>query len=98
VEFNRTNIEATENGITSFDHIGHSVSADFYQSNTLFYRALLGLDVEESLELLDPRGIVYSRVAKNANGNIRIPLSSTKSQGTSTEQFVAHTARDRNKN
>jgi len=91
VEFNATNRTKIDNGITDFDHIGHSVSADFYQSNTLFYRALLGLDVEESLEILDPRGIVYSRVARNKTGNIRIPLSSTRSQGTSTEQFVAQT-------
>ncbi|PWK17597.1 4-hydroxyphenylpyruvate dioxygenase [Arcicella aurantiaca] len=91
IEFNNIATTKIDNGITVFDHIGHSVSADFYLSNTLFYRALLGLDIEESLEILDPRGIVYSRVAKNTNENIRISLSSTRSQGTSIDKFVAQT-------
>jgi 4-hydroxyphenylpyruvate dioxygenase len=64
------------------------VGNDFFLSNSLFYRTMLGLDVEESLELFDPRGIVYSRVAKNKNGTIRIPLSSTRSRGTSSDNFI----------
>jgi 4-hydroxyphenylpyruvate dioxygenase len=91
VEFNPTEQIISSNDITHIDHIGHSIGADLFQSNTLFYRALLGLDIEESLEILDPRGIVYSRVAKNTDSSIRIPLSSTRSQGTSTDQFVANT-------
>jgi 4-hydroxyphenylpyruvate dioxygenase len=78
----------TNNGIVRVDHLGHSVATNLYASNALFYRAFLGLDVEESLEILDPRGIVYSRVAKNKAGTIRISLSSTRSIGTATEQFT----------
>ena len=91
IEFIATNNKKVDNGITQIDHIGHSISTDFFQSNTLFYRAFLGLEIEDSLEILDPRGIVYSRVAKNTNNSIRIPLSSTKSQGTSTDQFIGKT-------
>jgi 4-hydroxyphenylpyruvate dioxygenase len=88
VEFNHTRKEKIGNGIIRIDHIGHSSFKDFYLSNTLFFRALLGFEMDESLEILDPRGIVYSRVAKNKNGNIRIPLSSSKSQATSIDQFI----------
>lgn len=87
-EFEIKKQSIASNGILKIDHLGHSVGAEYYQSNTLFYRAFLGLKVEESIEILDPRGIVYSRVAKNETGNIRIPLSSTLSQGTSTQQFT----------
>jgi 4-hydroxyphenylpyruvate dioxygenase len=93
IEFDATNNQKINNGITQIDHLGHSVGADFYQSNTLFYRALLGLDVEESLEILDPRGIVYSRVAKNKEATIRISLSSSRSQGTLTDQFISHSGK-----
>ncbi|MFY7888817.1 MAG: bifunctional sugar phosphate isomerase/epimerase/4-hydroxyphenylpyruvate dioxygenase family protein [Spirosomataceae bacterium] len=91
VEFNSTGLAKKENGIKQIDHIGHSVSGDSYLSNTLFYRALLGLNVDESLEMIDTRGIVYSRVAKNASNTIRIPLSSSRKQGTLTDEFITHT-------
>jgi 4-hydroxyphenylpyruvate dioxygenase len=87
-EFEIKKQSIASNGILKIDHLGHSVGAEYHQSNTLFYRAFLGLKVEESIEILDPRGIVYSRVAKNESRNIRIPLSSTLSQGTSIQQFT----------
>ena len=64
VEFDPTNVEKTANGITRIDHIGHTVGAEYFQSNTLFYRTMLGLNIEESLDLFDPNGIVHSRVVK----------------------------------
>jgi 4-hydroxyphenylpyruvate dioxygenase len=91
VEFNPTHIPQNQSGIIGIDHIGHSTSSEVFLSNTLFHRVFLGLNIEESVELLDPRGIVYSRVATNAKGTIRIPLSSTRSRGTATEQFVNQT-------
>ncbi|QJD79987.1 bifunctional sugar phosphate isomerase/epimerase/4-hydroxyphenylpyruvate dioxygenase family protein [Spirosoma rhododendri] len=89
LEFDPTGHTPTGPDALRFDHIGHTVGHDAYLSNTLYYRTLLGLSVDESLELLDPRGIVYSRVAANGSGSIRIPLSSSRSQGTSSDQFVA---------
>ena len=89
VEFNPTKASKNDNGITTIDHIGHTVEADLFLSNTLFYRAMLGLDIEESLEILDPRGIVYSRVARNKTKTIRIPLSSTRNRDTSSDHFIA---------
>lgn len=86
--FAPTSHYSTDNGLTRIDHIGHTVSADQFQSNTLFHRAMLGLDVEESLDLFDPHGIVYSRVVKNEDSRIRISLSSTRDRGTSSDQFI----------
>lgn len=74
-EFEPTGQPATDNGLSRIDHIGHTVHTDLYQSNTLFHRAMLGLDAEESLDLFDPYGIVYSRVLKNHDSQIRISLN-----------------------
>lgn len=89
IEFLPTDTPKNDNGIHQIDHIGHTVEADLFLSNTLFHRAMLGLEIEESLEILDPRGIVYSRVAKNKSKTIRIPLSSTRARGTSSDHFIA---------
>jgi 4-hydroxyphenylpyruvate dioxygenase len=88
VEFNPTGKVKNEKGLTKIDHIGHTVRADFFQANTLFYRAMLGLEIEDSLELFDPNGIVQSRVVKNHDKNIRISLSSTRSRNTSSDYFM----------
>jgi 4-hydroxyphenylpyruvate dioxygenase len=87
-EFNPTNNSKIDNGIKKIDHIGHTVGAEYFQSNTLFYRAMLGLDIEESVDLFDPNGIVNSRVVKNFNKNVRISLSSTRSRNTSSDYFM----------
>jgi 4-hydroxyphenylpyruvate dioxygenase len=88
VEFNPTGKVKTANGITRIDHIGHTVGADYFQANTLFYRAMLGLEIEDSLDLYDPNGIVSSRVVRTADKNIRISLSSTRSRKTSSDYFM----------
>jgi 4-hydroxyphenylpyruvate dioxygenase len=88
VEFNLTGKIKAQNGITKIDHIGHTVGADYFQANTLFYRAMLGLEIEDSLELYDPNGIVSSRVVRTADKNIRISLSSTRSRKTSSDYFM----------
>lgn len=82
---------AIENGIFRIDHIGHAVNPDVFHSNTLFYRTMLGLEIEESLDLFDPNGIVHSRVVKETEfNNIRISLSSTKSRNTNMDRFKSH--------
>ncbi|MBL4827082.1 MAG: sugar phosphate isomerase/epimerase and 4-hydroxyphenylpyruvate domain-containing protein [Spongiibacteraceae bacterium] len=87
-DFNPTQINATANSIQGIDHIGQALRSDDLLSATLFYRAFLGFDIEESVDLLDPYGIVYSRVARNKRGNIRIPMNSTHSWGTSSQRFI----------
>jgi 4-hydroxyphenylpyruvate dioxygenase len=88
VEFEPTGKVKTDNGITKIDHIGHTVGADYFQANTLFYRAMLGLEIEDSLELYDPNGIVSSRVVRTTDKKIRISLSSTRSRKTSSDYFM----------
>jgi 4-hydroxyphenylpyruvate dioxygenase len=88
VEFDRTSNQKSDNGIFKIDHIGHTVGAEYFQSNTLFYRTILGLDIEQSVELFDPNGIVNSQVMKNQNKNIRISLSATRNANTSSDYFM----------
>jgi 4-hydroxyphenylpyruvate dioxygenase len=87
-EFESTDGQSSQNGIYKIDHIGHTVAGEYFQSNTLFYRIMLGLDIEESLELFDPNGIVYSRVLKNKDKNVRISLSATHNRNTSSDYFI----------
>ncbi|MCP9755466.1 sugar phosphate isomerase/epimerase and 4-hydroxyphenylpyruvate domain-containing protein [Lacihabitans sp. CCS-44] len=90
-EFLPTQNEANENGIFRIDHLGHAVNPDDFHANTLFYRTMLGLEIEQSLDLFDPNGIVNSRVVKETEfNNIRISLSSTKSRNTNMDRFKSH--------
>jgi 4-hydroxyphenylpyruvate dioxygenase len=90
-EFLPTRNDVIENGIFRIDHLGHAVNPDEFHSNTLFYRTMLGLEIEQSLDLFEPNGIVNSRVVKETElNNIRISLSSTKSRNTNMDRFKSH--------
>jgi 4-hydroxyphenylpyruvate dioxygenase len=87
-EFVPTENKLVENGIQCIDHLGHAVRPEEFHSNTLFYRTMLGLDIEQSLDLFDPNGIVNSRVVKeNKLNKIRFSLSASKGKNTNIEKF-----------
>jgi len=88
VDFTHTGVSNDENVITGIDHIGQTLKPEDYNSATLFYRAMLDLDIEEPIDLLDPQGLLYSRVARNKRGSIRIPMNTTHSWGTSSQRFI----------
>lgn len=88
VDFNPTGRTTEQNGITAIDHIAQVVVPEHYLSATLFYRVVLGLAVEETIEINDPYGVVTSRLAHNASGGIRIPLTTSRNWGAAPRRFI----------
>jgi 4-hydroxyphenylpyruvate dioxygenase len=70
-----------------FDHIAQAVAPHEVLSMLLFYRTVLGFNLQPPLELVDPNGLVTSRTVVSANGAIRFPLNSAASGDTSPERF-----------
>jgi 4-hydroxyphenylpyruvate dioxygenase len=79
-----------DNTIFRIDHIGHTVNAEQFHAVSLFYRTVFGLEIEPSLDLLDPNGIVNARVIKNHDHKIRISLNASKSKNTQLDKFKSY--------
>jgi 4-hydroxyphenylpyruvate dioxygenase len=62
--------------------VGQALPGDRFDSWLLYYRAVLGLQPEESWVLPDPYGLVKSRALTNASRTIRLPLSFSESNRT----------------
>ena len=79
--------ETDEHGIIDrIDHLARAVPVDQFDSWVLFYRALLGLSADASLDLSDPHGVVHSRALHDSRNRLRLPLAYTDSSKT----VVAH--------
>ncbi|MDH4125828.1 MAG: sugar phosphate isomerase/epimerase and 4-hydroxyphenylpyruvate domain-containing protein [Gammaproteobacteria bacterium] len=57
------------------DHLVRAVPENQFDSWVLFYRALLGLTADNSLDLSDPHGTVRSRALHDADNRLRMPLT-----------------------
>lgn len=68
--------------VTRLDHLGQALPGDRFDSWLLFYRAVLGLEPEESWVLPDPYGLVKSRALTNPARSVRLPLSFSESSRT----------------
>ena len=61
----------------------------------LFYRSVLGLELEDGAELAAPDGLVRSRAARNADGSVRFALRvPVVGNGGAEQQHVAFACRD----
>jgi 3-dehydroshikimate dehydratase len=61
--------------LTGIDHIALSQPFDYFDEAALFYRSVLGLELEAGAELAAPDGLVRSRAARSADGRVRFALS-----------------------
>src|SRR3954453_5844934 len=61
--------------ITGIDHVALWQPFDFFDEAALFYRSVLGLELQNSDELATPDGLVRSRAARAPDGNVRFALS-----------------------
>ena len=61
--------------LTGIDHIALSQPFDYFDEAALFYRSVLGLELEDRAELAAPDGLVRSRAARSADGSVRFALS-----------------------
>lgn len=68
--------------VSRVDHIGQALPGGLFDSWLLYYRAVFGLQPEESWVLPDPYGLVKSRALTNETRTIRLPLSYSESSRT----------------
>jgi len=61
--------------VTGIDHVSLSQPFDFFDEALLFYRSVLGLDLQNADELATPDGLVRSRAARGPDGSVRFSLS-----------------------
>lgn len=61
--------------IRRVDHMARAVPEDQFDTWVLFYRAMLGLKADASLDLPDPHGVVRSRALHDAGNRLRLPLT-----------------------
>jgi 4-hydroxyphenylpyruvate dioxygenase len=76
-------------GLVSVDHLAQALPAGQMDSWILFYRAVLGLEPAEALDLADPYGLVRSRAMASRNRALRLPLNISESRNTATARAAA---------
>ncbi|MGI5227936.1 bifunctional sugar phosphate isomerase/epimerase/4-hydroxyphenylpyruvate dioxygenase family protein [Actinoallomurus sp. CA-142502] len=62
-------------GITHIDHVALTQPWHYFDEASLFYRSVLGLRPDESLELADPYGLLRSRAVAGPDGAVRVALN-----------------------
>ena len=61
--------------VGGIDHVALSQPFDYFDEAALFYRSVLGLELQDGRELTAPDGLVRSRAARSADGAVRFTLS-----------------------
>ena len=61
--------------VAGIDHVALSQPFDYFDEAALFYRSVLGLELQSGHELAAPEGLVRSRAARSADGSVRFALS-----------------------
>lgn len=80
---------ANDAGLLCIDHVAMGVPVDALDTWTLFYRAVLGLEPGESLELSDPFGLVRSMGVASADRAVRVVLNVSQSRSTATARTIS---------
>lgn len=78
-------------GLDRVDHIGQSVPSEDFLSASLFYKTVLGFDIQPNKDLADIYGLVVSRVASSPNDQVRIPINMSTAGEASSQRFVRQT-------
>ncbi|HVX92230.1 MAG TPA: TIM barrel protein [Xanthobacteraceae bacterium] len=76
-------------GLKSIDHVAQVMPRGQLDGALLFYRSVFGFEAEPAFELIDPYGLIQSRVVENADRTVRIPLNASLSPNTTSARFVA---------
>jgi 4-hydroxyphenylpyruvate dioxygenase len=82
-------VETTACGLTRIDHVSQVMPRGKLDGTMLFYKSVLGFEAEPVHELVDPYGLIQSRVLESRDRTVRLPLNATASPRTSTAQFLA---------
>jgi 4-hydroxyphenylpyruvate dioxygenase len=76
-------------GLARVDHVAQAMPRGQLDGSLLFYKSVFGFGAEPAHELVDPYGLIQSRVVQSADRSVRLPLNSTSSPNTTSARFVS---------
>jgi 4-hydroxyphenylpyruvate dioxygenase len=76
-------------GLTRIDHVSQVMPRGTLDGTMLFYKSVFGFEAEPVHELVDPYGLIQSRVLESRDRTVRLPLNASASPRTATSQFLA---------
>ena len=91
IEFTPTGQTVPGAGLVTVDHISQSMHYEEMLTWVLFYTSLLDLNKTPENDVLDPGGLVKSRVVQSPDGALRIALNASQSMRTQSSRFLEET-------
>ena len=76
-------------GLLAIDHVAMGLPVEQLDTWILFYRAVLGMQPGDSLELSDPFGLVRSCAVATATRTLRVVLNVSPSRSTQTARTIS---------
>jgi 4-hydroxyphenylpyruvate dioxygenase len=91
IDFDLSATRTTDIGsdLTRVDHVAMGLPVESLDTWILFYRAVLGMEPGDSLELSDPHGLVRSCGVASANRTVRAVLNVSQSRSTQMARTIA---------
>ncbi len=80
---------ARDAGLRRIDHVAMGVPVEALDTWILFYRAVLGMEPGDSLELTDPFGLIRSMGVASADRAVRVVLNVSQSRSTATARTIS---------
>ena len=82
--------DLSDAGIVEIDHLALAQPWQHFDEAVLFYRSMLGLEPDESVDVPDPNGLVRSQVMASASGGIRLAFNVLPTSLSVGSQGPAH--------
>src|SRR4029077_9264992 len=82
-------VETSPCGLTRIDHVSQVMPRGKLDGTLLFYKSVLGFEAEPAHELVDPYGLIQSRVVESRDRSVRLPLNASASPRTATSRFLS---------
>jgi len=82
-------VETSSCGLTKIDHVSQVMPRGKLDGTLLFYKSVLGFEAEPAHELVDPYGLIQSRVVQSHDRSVRLPLNASASPRTATSRFLS---------
>ena len=79
---------AASGRLKRIDQLSNAVRRSDFLTWSTFYKAVLGLEDEPSVELADPYGAFFSRALRSRGGALRIPLNIADGGPTAVTRFI----------
>jgi 4-hydroxyphenylpyruvate dioxygenase len=76
-------------GLSRIDHVSQVMPRGKLDGTVLFYKSVFGFEAEPAHELVDPYGLIQSRVLESRDRGIRLPLNTSASPRTATARSLA---------